>query len=67
MSERIRLRDGGVLAISDLDEAVYGVDAVQGFAAVLEPGEAGDRLTVKAELRDGEPAADPRRRAGRSR
>jgi hypothetical protein len=30
---------------------------VQGFVAVLEPGVGGDRLTIKAELRDGEPTA----------
>ena len=57
MGERISLRDGGVLVISELDEAVYGVDAVQGFIAVLERGDGADRLTVKAELRHGEPAA----------
>jgi hypothetical protein len=57
MGERIRLRDGGVLVIPDLDEAVYAVDAVQGFVAVLESGDGGDRLTVKVELRDGEPAS----------
>jgi phenylacetate-CoA ligase len=56
MSERVGLANGGQLSIADLDEAVYAVDAVQSFVASLEPGDEGDRLTIKAELRAGEPA-----------
>lgn len=57
MGERIGLGADGVLTIADLDEAVYAVDAVLGFASVLEAGGDADRLTLKVELRAEEPAA----------
>ncbi len=50
MAERIRLEGGGTLTVSDLDEAVYAADAVMGFEAVLERGDAGDRLVVAVEV-----------------
>jgi phenylacetate-CoA ligase len=54
--DRTVLEGGGVLTIADLDEAVYGVEAVLGFAALLERGPAGERLTVQVEAGDRAPA-----------
>ena len=47
--DRAVLNGGGVLTIADLDEAVFGVESVLAFAALLERGTCGDRLTVQVD------------------
>jgi phenylacetate-coenzyme A ligase PaaK-like adenylate-forming protein len=47
--DRAVLSGGGVLTIADLDEAVFGVEGVLGFTALLERGTSGDRLTVQVD------------------
>ena len=53
----IRLVEGHALSVADLDEAVYGVDGVMAFSAVLDRGTDGDRLTVEVETESSSPPA----------
>lgn len=45
---RIELRSGMTLGMADLDEALFGIDGIVDFDAVISHGGRNDRLTIRA-------------------
>ncbi|MBN1261690.1 MAG: phenylacetate--CoA ligase family protein [Anaerolineae bacterium] len=51
----VRLKEGGLLTLADLDETLFALDAVCDFSAALERGESEDTLHIRLALQEAAP------------